>query len=69
MRFNIYGRFVLEIEREQGRWVPYRTGAGVRREEYGIVIPANLEEKDLIDYLEDLLHELATPGTSITILN
>lgn len=68
MRFNIYDRFVLEVIREKGQWLSYRTGEGIRRKVHELVIPSDLNESDLIVYLDDVLHELASPGTEIKIL-
>jgi hypothetical protein len=65
MRFSIYGRYEVDIERRAGRWVAFRRGPGTRREDRAIVVPADLHEDDLATYLDDLLHEEAVPGQSI----
>lgn len=65
MRFNIYGRFHLEVRREQGRWTACRLTAGTRVPEDELVIPAELGEHELAIYLDDIFHELAGPGQSI----
>jgi len=66
MKFDIYGRYVLDVERIQGKWVSYRTSEGKRRQEPDIVIPSDIAETDVLAYLEDLLHEYASPGRSIS---
>lgn len=42
MRFSVYGRYELDVERRDGQWAVYRRGLGTRREERGIFVPANL---------------------------
>ncbi len=59
MRFDIYGRFRLEVVREQGRWVAYRLGTGTRRPEPDLVIPENLLKAEMPSYLDDVYHENA----------
>lgn len=68
MRFNIYGRFHLEVRCEQGRWMAYRLASGTRVPEEELVIPAELGEHELAVYLDDIFHELAGPGQSIEMV-
>jgi len=68
MRFNIYGRFRLEVRREQGRWMAYRLTSGTRVPDDELVIPAELAEDELAIYLDDIFHELAGPGQSIEVV-
>ncbi len=65
MRFDVYGRFRVDIERRDGAWVVYRVGAGTRAPMPDLVVPADVAADKLEDYLNDLLHELATPGREI----
>jgi hypothetical protein len=61
MKFNVYGR-KIEIVRDDGKWVVFILGSGgKKRTAQDIFIPSNIAEDDLDTYLEDLLHELATP--------
>ncbi|MDS4071773.1 MAG: hypothetical protein RKL24_01335 [Defluviicoccus sp.] len=69
MRFDIYGRFELELVREQDRWVAYRRAGGVRYRDHDVVLPPELEEQDVIGFLDDLFHELAGPGQSVRRLD
>ncbi|AOB24946.1 MULTISPECIES: DUF7661 family protein [Bordetella] len=69
MKFDIYGRYQLDIVREGKAWVAYRSEAGKRARAYDIVIPAALAADQLAEYLDDLLHELAAPGRRITALS
>ncbi|HEX9790034.1 MAG TPA: hypothetical protein VGA60_05185 [Kiloniellales bacterium] len=69
MRFNIYGRYQLEVVRQDNAWIVYRTGDGKRRREMGLVIPSSVMAADVPMYLDDLLHELASPGATIRRLD
>jgi hypothetical protein len=64
MRFDVYGRFQLEVVRERGQWVVYRLGDG-KRAPAELAIPSWVAQNELATYLDDLLHELAGPGQSI----
>lgn len=64
-RFDIYGRFVLAIRREHGRWAAYRLGNGTRRPESTLVLPDELTEAELPTYLDDIYHEYAVAGRVI----
>ena len=68
MRFNIYGRFQLEVRREGERWAAYRLAPGKRVLEDELLIPADVEEAELAVYLDDIYHELAGPGQCIEAL-
>lgn len=69
MRFDIYGRYQLEVVRQDNTWTIYRTGDGKRRQERGLVIPSSIAAADVSMYLDDLLHELAYPGATIRRLD
>ena len=69
MRFNIYGRFHLEVRRGEGRWMAYRLTSGTRVPADELVIPADLAEHELAVYLDDIFHELAGPGQSIEVID
>lgn len=69
MKYNIYGRFVLEVVREHGRWVAYRVGTGLKRLENNLVIPSTLKASELPSYLDDVYHEMAQPGQEIVALD
>jgi hypothetical protein len=61
-RFSIYGRFNVEIAREDGAWVLSKLDLGKRRHVDEIAIPSDLVANELATYLDDLYHELAQPG-------
>ncbi|MDB5978760.1 MAG: hypothetical protein JWR07_5520 [Nevskia sp.] len=65
MKFSIYGRFQLEVEREDDAWAVYRLSIGLRVKAHDIVIPAEVEATELAVFLDDLFHELAQPGENI----
>ncbi len=66
---NAYGR-LLRVQREQESWRVYDlSGDGKRRPASDIVIPPGLTEEELLVYLDDLLHEYATPGTTCRVIS
>ena len=67
MKFDVYGRFQLEVVRENEQWAVYKLGLG-KREPAGLVVPATLAPGEVATYLDDLLHELARPGQSVQLL-
>ena len=69
MHFDIYGRFSVEVIREDGAWIVYRLGDGKRRREHELVIPSSLAADEIATYLDDLLHEGAHPGGAIRRLD
>lgn len=65
MKFNVYGRFLLEVQRENHTWAAYRIDSGRRARLDDVVLPAELGEAELARFLDDLSHELARPGDSV----
>ena len=65
MRFDIYGRYQLEVIREGDSWKIYRLGVGRRAPVHNLVIPPGAQPHELEMWLDDLLHELAEPGRAI----
>ena len=68
LRFDVYGRFVLQVERRQGQWIVHRAGNGLRRRERDLIIPAELDAADIASFLDDVYHELAGPGDRVVRL-
>ena len=68
MRFNVYGRFQVDIRREGDGWVAYRPGAGTRTPLEDLVVPAHLAPGELPTYLDDVYHEFAGAGDEIVAL-
>jgi hypothetical protein len=70
MRFDVFGRFVLLVERDGGGWRVLELGPdGKRRVFEEAVIPPHLREDEIGPLLADLLHEHARPGTSVRRLD
>ncbi|WP_186062202.1 DUF7661 family protein [Burkholderia gladioli] len=58
--FNLFGR-IVSIVRQQGRWQAYDFGAEGKRRPADFQIPDFVEADELLQYLDDLFHEDATP--------
>jgi hypothetical protein len=70
MRFDVYGRFILVIERTTSGWLVLQQGAdGKRRIFEDVVLPPDLPEAEVVVHLDALLHELSRPGARITRLD
>ena len=69
MRFDAYGRYRLEVVRKDESWVVYHLGEGKRRIARDIVIPPSMRAEEVQTYLDDLLHEFASPGKMIRRLD
>ena len=68
MRFNIYGRFQVEVRRENDTWVVYRAELGKRTRLNDVVIPSSLAAHDLATYLDDVFHEFAGFGENVELM-
>jgi hypothetical protein len=60
MRLNAYGK-LLEIIRENESWVIYEVGEGKKSRSNDIYIPSDYNKEQVVRFLEDMLHERATP--------
>jgi pimeloyl-ACP methyl ester carboxylesterase len=65
MKFNVYGRFQVEVRRENESWILYRSELGKRTRLNDIVIPSDLTAHDIATYLDDVFHEFAGPGENV----
>jgi hypothetical protein len=65
LRFDVYGRFIIELCNERGAWQAYRVSEGKRVRDYDVVIPADLAPAEIAVYLDDLFHEWARPGQEV----
>lgn len=65
-RFDVYGRYELDIEWRSQRRVVYERGEGKRRARPDLTIPPDVPEEELGAYLDDLLHEAGSPGLVVT---
>ena len=60
MKFDVFGRAILVVETASG-WATFYLGAeGKRRSATDIVVPPDILESDIEQYLSDLCHEWAT---------
>lgn len=69
MRVDVYGRFQLEILRENGRWTAYRLEPGKRIRLPELAIPDDLDATEIAQFLDDLYHEMSKPGQAIRVLD
>ncbi len=67
LKFNVFGRMMF-VERQQGKWLLFRdSGTGVRSLVNDVVIPENLAESELLNYLDDIYHERASEDFTAVI--
>ncbi len=69
MRFDVYGRFTLEVEREADQWRVFRLVPGKKVPEPGIVLPSFLDESAIAQAIDDLFHEMSKPGECVRRLD
>jgi hypothetical protein len=69
MKFDVYGRFRLEVQRENDSWVVYRLGLGKRVKANDLIIPYTLTAEEIATFLDDIFHELSEPGQSVKRLS
>lgn len=62
LEFDVFGKHVL-VERSADGWQAFRAGPDGKRSPLEIAIPASVGEHELLQYLDDLYHELATPAS------
>lgn len=64
MKFNAYGN-KIEVVKSSDNWVIFYLGnEGKKRTAHDILIPPEVKEEEIKNYLEDLLHEWARPGNN-----
>jgi len=52
MRFDVYGRFRLEVQRENDSWVVYRLSLGRRIKLDDLIVPNVLAAEEIATFLE-----------------
>lgn len=69
MKLKVYGRR-MDVERIHDEWIAFYVGLeGKRRKATDLIIPAHFEEDEVVSWVADLLHELATEeNTSVEII-
>lgn len=60
LRFNIFGT-LIGISRSDEGWRAFYLGTDGKRRAADFVIPSDVAEHELCEYLADLYHENATP--------
>ena len=60
LKFDVFGRAVLIVETEGGWEAHYLGNEGKRRPARDIIVPSNIDESEIAQYLDDLCHEWAT---------
>lgn len=65
MKFDIYGRFLAEVQRRNGAWAVYKIGSGKRSRLNDKVMPPDLEEAEFAGFPDDVFHELSGPGERV----
>jgi hypothetical protein len=58
--FDVFGAR-MEVERAADGWRLWRRGPDGKRAPVEVSIPAFLAEDELVQYLDDIYHEVATP--------
>lgn len=62
-RFNIFGALIA-VTGVEGTWQAFYLGSDGKRRPADFVVPQDLAESELCEYLADLHHENATPRNS-----
>jgi hypothetical protein len=66
LRFDVYGRYTLIVERHEGNWRVLQVGAdGKRGLRDDLMIPSTLSPDEIALYLDDLLHESSRAGLRV----
>jgi hypothetical protein len=69
MKFDVYGRFQVEVRREDDNWVAYQIALGKRTRVTHFAIPQEIQTAaEIARYLDDLYHEAARPGQSVSVV-
>lgn len=65
MKLDIFGKQEMEVVRRNGEWLAFYCGnEGKKRKAQGVIIPGSLSEREVVEYIDDLFHEWATPEKS-----
>jgi hypothetical protein len=69
MKFDVYGRFQIEVRREDDSSVAHQIALGKRTKVTTFAIPEEIQSPaEIARYLDDLCHEVARPGESVSIV-
>jgi hypothetical protein len=67
MKFDVYGRFRLEVQRERtlGSSIGFPSANALAND---LIIPSTLEANEIATFLDDIFHELSGPGQSVKLM-
>ncbi|CAH0298831.1 hypothetical protein SRABI118_04324 [Massilia sp. Bi118] len=65
MKFDIYGRFRVEVRRENEEWIVYRAELGKRTRLIDVMIPPDVAAPEIATWLDDVFHEYAGIGQMV----
>ena len=68
MKFDVYGRFRLEVQRENDSWVLHRLPIGKRVRATDFIVPVMLKANEIATFLDDIFHQLSGLGQSVKLL-
>jgi hypothetical protein len=73
MRLNVYDQFVIGVIRPEGGWSKGRPIAYVEEEDrcvplFNLLIPNDLDDDDLVDYVSGKFAAFARAGKHVTLL-
>jgi NAD(P)H-nitrite reductase large subunit len=60
LKFDVFGRDIAIVKTESGWQAFYLGNEGKRRPASDIIVPSNIAEAQIAQYLDDLCHEWAT---------
>lgn len=61
MKFNVFGK-IIEVIRKDDSWIVFYVGnEGKKRLANDIVLPPNMKEEEILKHIADLCHEWETP--------
>ena len=66
LKFNIFGMLITIIGTE-GAWTAFYPGTDGKRRPADFIVPNDIAEHELCEYLADLFHENATPRNNTAI--
>ena len=69
LKFNIFGTLIM-VTGSPGAWRAFYPGTDGKRRPADFIVPADVAEHELCEYLADLFHEEATPrNNTATAIN
>jgi len=69
MKFDVYGRFIVEVIRHGENWEVFLVEQGRRLRMCEVAIPSETPTDKIPYYLEDLWHESTSPGKAVRRLD